>query len=63
MIYLETVMSRHDFVCLQETHASAGTLAAWSGIRGSRYFGDHAQHGIGLLVSEQFLNYFDPDPA
>ena len=63
MEYLQSLLPKFDVIFLQEAHSSIGAVAAWRGVPGARYFGSHGDHGVGLLVSERFLQLFDDDPV
>ena len=62
LTYVETLMAHYDFLMVQETHSSPTGLAAWRGMHGVRYFACHGQHGVGIFVTEAFLNQFDNGP-
>lgn len=54
---------QHDFVALQETHSTAGTVAAASAPEDTVPFWSHGtrhQAGVGLIVRKPFLQKFDP---
>ena len=59
---LAQLAKAHDFVLLQETHSTDGSLLTWRAPEGYAYFHSHGSTsvaGVGILVDEQFLQRFE----
>ena len=59
MIYL---LYKKDWIGIQETHSTEGTIAAWHPPKNTLTFWSHGTHqekGIGLIINKTFLGKFD----
>ncbi len=58
-------MKGRDVLMLSEAHVTAGEQAAWkppTGYTAKWSVGTAARAGVGLLLRDEFLSQFDPDP-
>ena len=65
MANVQLILRSHDCVLVQETHSTQGVMSTWGGIPDARFFASHGtshQAGVGIFISEQFINQFDPHP-
>jgi hypothetical protein len=63
--HVRRLISRYDFIMLQETHSTRGACLTWTPPAGTRFFPSHgtaSMAGVGILVTHRFLSKFDAIP-